>query len=283
MLSGLEFIQVDTIQSSQPPSRSLCNEGQFQTPSVCITQSGSKSNSDGRTIHRLEQMGEHLSVPSGQSANQGSSQVEAIQREDCTNSSLVAQEQLVSTPIRTQTPSTSYTQSQTKPIGTEKDCLSFIKSDKCVTFMDFLKFAEGHRWGMDPENVEFHEAYKKDSTQKQYNSAFKKFTDFIKERNPEVMTLNVAMSFFKFLHDKGLAPATINTIRSALVKILWQGFKIDLNENIFTSVPKACALLKPPPRPKPISWSLNKVLKLASDLKSDTIPFQKLLQKTIFF
>ena len=148
--------------------------------------------------------------------------------------------------------------------------------------MDFLEFALLRGEGVEGESTRFVESYKRGSTKRQYDSSFKKLVAFIHRVKPERMTLNLAIAFFKSLHDQGLAPGTISTTKSALRKIFRYGFKIDLNDDLFASIPKACAMLNPREAPGEISWSLNKVLRFASELDHSSASYILLLRKTLF-
>ena len=93
--------------------------------------------------------------------------------------------------------------------------------------MGFLKYAALRRFGIEPANVTFSEADKADSTIRQYNSAFKRLTQFLRAEAPQEMSPNLTLSFFRSLHESGLAPGTVTTTKSALVKIFAYGFDID--------------------------------------------------------
>ena len=72
------------------------------------------------------------------------------------------------------------------------------------------------------------------------------------------------------------------TAKSALLKIFFYGFGIDLNDFCFSSISKSCARLRPADRPDSVSWSLNKTLHLASSIDNEVCSFQQLLRKTLF-
>ena len=96
------------------------------------------------------------------------------------------------------------------------------------------------------------------------------------------MSLNLAISFFKSLHDSGLASSTVTATKSALTKIFLYGFDINLNDPCFSSIARSCAKLRPTERPEMLSWSINKVLRLASSICNTTCSYQMLLRKTLF-
>ena len=80
------------------------------------------------------------------------------------------------------------------------------------------------------------------------------------------MPKNLAIAFFKSLHDGGLVHTPIATIQSSLRKIFWYGFQIVHTDDLFSSILGACAMLKPGGSPGEISWSLNVVLSFESEL-----------------
>ena len=50
----------------------------------------------------------------------------------------------------------------------------------------------------------------------------------------------------------------------------------------FSSISRVCARQRPAPRPDTVSWSLNRVLDLTSQIAIDQCSFQHLLRKTLF-
>ena len=96
------------------------------------------------------------------------------------------------------------------------------------------------------------------------------------------MSLNTTLSFFRSLYESGLASSTIATTKSALVKVFAYGFGLDLNDLCFSSISRACAKQRPALRPDMLSWSLNKVLRLASTISDDDCSYQHLFRKTLF-
>ena len=86
----------------------------------------------------------------------------------------------------------------------------------------------------------------------------------------------------KTLHEKGLASSTINTLKSALTVPIRYGFGIKWNEEPFTNFVKSCTAQRPKPPPKPISWSLAKVLEAAASIRVDSKDEKVLLEKSAF-
>ena len=145
--------------------------------------------------------------------------------------------------------------------------------------MDFLKFAAKRWFQIDSDNISFTESDKTESTIRQYNSAFRKLASFIRQESLTEMSINLTLSFFRFLHESGLASSTVTTIKSALVKIFAYRFNIDLNDLCFSSISRACARQRPAPRLVMLSWSLNKVLQLASSISNNSCSYQQLFRK----
>ena len=138
------------------------------------------------------------------------------------------------------------------------------------------------RFNIEPQNIEFTEADKAESTIRQYDSAFRKFSNFIREQKPTSMSPNLIISFFRSLHESGLAANTVTTVKSGLYKICYYGFDIDLKDPRYASIPKSCAKLRPSKRPEAFSWSLNKVLQQASSIDATSCHYQKCFRKTLF-
>ena len=111
--------------------------------------------------------------------------------------------------------------------------------------MGFLKFAARRRFNIDPVNMDFTEADKSTSTIRQYDSAFKKLSLFIRSSNLSEMSINSTLSFFRSLHESGLAASTVTTIKSALAKPFFYGFDLNLNDYCFSSISRSCARLRP--------------------------------------
>ena len=135
---------------------------------------------------------------------------------------------------------------------------------------------------MKEENVVFLENYKALSTKRQYESNWKKWMAYVTAQQPTEITIDFCVSFLKSLHEKGLASSTINTLKSALTVPIRYGFGIKWNEEPFTNFVKSCAAQRPKPPPKPISWSLAKVLEAAASIRVDSKDEKVLLEKSAF-
>ncbi|XP_066964086.1 uncharacterized protein [Macrobrachium rosenbergii] len=279
MVPGQTFFQMDLQSSSGSRSRSLCNRMQPQT-TLCCSQPGPSSSLHRCNVHRLEQVEKDLPLSPSKPVTETPSQAQGIQGSDSPSGSQLAEEQLVSTSSKALVLANS--QPKTDANSTNSDCVSFLKNSECPGFVDFMKFAAQKDANIDPINTLFLESDKRESTLRQYDSAVKKLALFLKESEATVMTTNLAISFFRSLFEKGLASSTITTAKSALKKIFLHGFKINLTDSYFSSIPKACARLRPVTRPHTVSWFLNDVLKLDSEIDNQDCSFTNLLRKTLF-
>ena len=276
------FVSVDIQTTSGSPGGSVCDGGQPQATLLCSSEPGPSGLCDGRPIPGMESVGQDLPFSPNQPPPESSPQVENIQREGSTGSPRLAEKQLVSNPPGTPPPPHPHSPTEVVPNSANQDCISFILAHEHTNFMGFLRFAAKRRFNIDPANVDFTEADKSQSTIRQYDSAFRRLSKFIHKERPREMSANLTISFFRSLHEEGLAPSTVTTAKSALAKIFYYGFDIRLDDPRFTSIPRSCAKLRPAERPEILPWSLNKVLKLASEIDNDTCSYQELLRKALF-
>ena len=224
----------------------------------------------------------HLPVSTSKSFVESSTQTSLFQGDSSSDSSQLAQEQLVPTTSGTQLMSGSAAGASAVSTSTEEDCLRFIMANQESSAHDFLRFALDRRKGIGPEEVDFIEKYKKLSTTRQYNSCWKHWVSFLHEHRPSSISWNFCISFFISLHKKGLASTTISSYKSALSRPMFYGFNIDFDSDLFNKIPKACSNINPDPPPKPISWSLGKVLQFASAIDVQDTSLRLLLGKTLF-
>ncbi|XP_068244294.1 uncharacterized protein [Palaemon carinicauda] len=282
MVPGSTIIQMDLISGPGSPGRPVCDRVQPQTRMLRSPQPGPSGLCHRRNVVRLEHLEEDLLVPSDKSSDESVGQTQVFQRPSSSGSPQLAQEQLVSSVGGTGSPPSTDTQSNTNTSSTNSQCVSFLKNSECPNFMDFMKFAAQRGAAIDPQNTLFLESDKRESTLRQYDSAVKKLAKFLRDSKVEKMTMNLTVTFFRTLFESGLAANTITTIKSALKKIFHIGFNIDLTDSYFSSIPRACARLKPSTHPSAVSWFLNDVLKMASDTLNESCNYIALLRKTLF-
>ena len=282
MVARPNLLSLDSDESTRSTGRSVRDGVQSQTPLLRSPQPGPSGLCHGRSVSGLEPMGKDISVSSGQLSHEGPSQAQVLQRYGRPSGSQLAEEQLVSSSLGTQTSSISNSVTGTVSGSANQDCISFILANEQLDFMGFLKFAAKRRFDIDPVNMDFTEANKSDSTIRQYDAAFRKLSSFLRSTKPKEMSINLALSFFRSLHDSGLAASTVTSTKSALAKVFYYGFDMRLNDVCFASIAHSCAKLRPTARPEMLSWSLNKVLQLASSIANDSCSYQQLFRKTLF-
>ncbi|XP_068232529.1 uncharacterized protein [Palaemon carinicauda] len=282
MVTRPSILPVDTISSPWSPGGSVCDRIQSQTRLLRSPQPGPSGLCHGLYDSRLEYLEDDLSVSSGESPAESSAQTQILQRSSGSRSPQLAQEQLVPLVARARSQPPADSQSGAHADSTNSQCVRFLKDSECPNFMDFMKFAAQRGASIDPSNTIFLESDKRESTLRQYDSAVKKLAKFLKDSQVEKMTMNLTVTFFRTLFESGLAASTITTIKSALKKIFHIGFGIDLTDSYFSSIPRACARLKPSTRPSAVSWFLNDVLKLASDTPNESCNYMALLRKSLF-
>ena len=190
---------------SRSPSRPLRNSGEPSTPIICSPQHRPTSSGSGRSVHELEPMGENLHLPSHESHDESPRQTEDVQGHGRSGSPTVAQEQLVPSSPPDETSTGTSPGTGTNPVSTEQACLSLIIANPTITLDRFVQFAMGRHYNMKEENVVFLEKYKALSTKRQYESNWKKWMAYVTTHKPTQITVDFCVSFFRSLHDKGLA------------------------------------------------------------------------------
>ena len=166
--------------------------------------------------------------------------------------------------------------------STATNYLRFLLDNEAPSLDDFVHLAMDVRLGIQKQNYDFINSYKKKSTENQYRSSWKKWVEFVQLKSPTCINMDFCISFFKSLHDRGLASSTINSVKSSLTVPINTAFGINLNSDLFNKIPKACAQLRPSIKSPPISWSLGKVLDYASSIDNESADLKLLLRKSIF-
>ena len=128
--------------------------------------------------------------------------------------------------------------------------------------MDFLKVVFTDLFSKENAEVLLHSV--RSSTSHQYDCIWSSFCSFVKAQKPSVITDTFVLSFLRFLfYKKGLAPTTITSYKSALIRPLKYAFGLDLGEPFYIDFLKALANLRPNRPLPPVRWSVDKALSLA--------------------
>ena len=282
MVSGREILSMDPLENSQSPGGSICDSPKSQTPLLCSPQPGPSGLCHGCDEHRLEPVGDNLSISTSQSSIESSPQTPVLQGDNRPCGASMAQEQLVPIDPGIETDTSPNTQPSPYSDDTNKECIRLLLGSQSLTIMDFLIFAGKMRRNLDAANVIFKESNKKEASIKQYNSYFKKLREFIKKEKPIMMTPNLTITFFRELFESGYAPGTITSLKSGLMNVFDLAFDIDLNDRMYASIPRACSNLRPSKRSTMLNWDLNKTLELASSISNSVASYKILLRKTLF-
>ena len=124
----------------------------------------------------------------------------------------MAEEQLVPAPPPVQITTGSPPSTDTQPESTEKACLSFTLAEPEAVLAEFLKSARRRRLNMKEEYIIFLEEYKTFSTRRQYESNWDKWMAYVTIQQPIEITIDFCVSFFRYLHDRGLASSPITVV-----------------------------------------------------------------------
>ena len=105
---------------------------------------------------------------------------------------------------------------------------------------------------------------------------------YVTTHQPTIISVDFCVSFFRSLHDSGLASLIIYSLKSALTVPIRYDFGICWNEDPFNNIAKSWVAQRPKSPPKPISWSLAKVLDAAAAIRVDCKEEALLITKTAF-
>ena len=98
-----------------------------------------------------------------------------------------------------------------------------------------------------------------------------------------MVNIDFMLSFFRHMFSvEKKAENTLYSHKSALKDPLELGFGIDLLNPVFNKSFQAFALRRPADPPRPISWSLDKVLSDLSAIDNDECPLSLLVNKALF-
>ena len=122
------------------------------------------------------------------------------------------------------------------------------------------------------------------SSVRQYESNWKAFRSFVKERYIENFTEALVLEFLSFLsHTKGRASSTIATHLAALADPLKFGWGLVLDPRSVQLLKRGLFHQNPPPREKSLFWSLEKVLRSLSSTRYQDEPSSLDLLKLALF
>ena len=120
----------------------------------------------------------------------------------------------------------------------------------------------------------------RDSTQNQYESAWKRFQAWLPPGTVEVND-KLILTYLNSLSQE-LAPRSILVHRNALKLPLSAAFGVDMSQEVFSLLARAQFRLKPPTRQVIPSWSLDSALESLQAKDSSNLSLEELLMKTLF-
>ena len=183
-------------------------------PTLGLPECRPLSSGNRRSVNELEPVASDLHIPASEPSPESVRKIEVIPREGGISGPDVAKKQLVSTDAGTQTETHPSSSTETHSDSATEQCLRFIMDNRESSYLDFMLSAKKLKMGMERENTLFQESYKTDSSNRQYNSSWKKWKKYVWEIQPKVINTNFCVGFLKHLHDSGLAASTIGTIKS---------------------------------------------------------------------
>ena len=120
------------------------------------------------------------------------------------------------------------------------------------------------------------------STSHQYESVWSSFVACVRLVDPVSISENFVLQYLIYLHRvKRLKPNTIISYKASLSLVVDLRFVIDMRSHAFEMLIRSFKLRDPAVLPKPIQWSLGKVLDYISDLPLP-LSFLNLSRKTAF-
>jgi len=265
----------------QPSSRSICTPGEHETKNVRLPLSIPNSDSRGRALSELEQVGEDLSIPPTRFNPELPPQTlyicrrRIIHRPTRAISSMVAR---VRRPMSTTSIRARRRPARTRSThpGTRSDVLDLPR----IQFLTKL-YASNF-----PRSVSIAlTAAHRQSTNYQYENCWKNFQQWLQNKEGTAITKSTILLYLTELATvRNLSPKTILVYRNALKLPLLYGFHINTNDREFSLLARGQFLQNPPPRRIIPAWNPNKVLSMLEQpqfLNHRASPHH-LLMKTLF-
>ena len=156
--------------------------------------------------------------------------------------------------------------------------ISFFGSSR----LDFLRRCLVKKYGLRVASYLIQDL--RESSIRQYETAWTALIRYVRLEKLSAFDEQVILEFFIWLHEKcNLAPNTIASYRSALVKPLDLGFNFTITAARFTELCKAFFHIRPSPLWIEPQWSLNKALDFLMTRRFSVNPsLEDITLKTIF-
>ena len=252
-----ESLPGDVLAADRP----VCDEGKSPGPSLRLSSSGRVSSGHRCIPGELGNLGQDLPVSPVSDDFKSHQCIGQFQREGSLDHSKLAKPSVVPAfdgQVTGQADSSSPFISESR----RADYLLLIKQSKNIGMLDFLKSVYSDAFSLGSAEVLVNAV--RGSTANQYSSIWRSFCEFLKEKDPPSISVELVLTYLRFLFfDKGLAPNTVTSYKSALARPLKLAFDIDVSDPPFPDFIKAIFNLRPNKPASPIKWSLDRVLSFA--------------------
>ena len=282
MVSRQKLFQVADFSDSPPSSRPVCHEGKCSASMLYLLNQRARSERDECIPTRLDPVGVNLCVSPVVPDFEGFGEDEILQGARYSGHPLLAKSSMVPY-VHEQVPQE---YQDTRPrANTEsgpRDLLLFIKSSPPPSRVDFMRTC--YRKSYSDKTISVLLEKLRHSTQRQYETSWSSFVNFVKIENVSVINRETVCSFMLFLFEtKKFTAHTVATYKAALKDPLSLGFDFDTSDEFFTQFIKGLKNRRPARPYRPVMWSLDKVLELLMSEKYCVNPsVELLLKKTIF-
>lgn len=256
----------------------VCLQDLCQASSLPRERSSYEGRGTRRFHRELEQVGVYLPVssPMHKHTSESDAPSEVLQGQNNDDCAVVASSAMVrgASPVVSVSSSTGRSRPQR---DTPWQALFHTGASR----VEFLRACLRHRFSS--KVVEDMLSAFRASTVRQYESHWRSFHSFTRERNMEV-TEAAVMDFLSFLsHKRGRSASTIATHLAALADPLKYGWGIVLDPRSVQLLKRGLFHQNPPPRRENPFWSLEKVLTLLSSSKYQDNPSDlDLMKRTVF-
>ena len=265
-----------------PPSGFVCDFEQPSSGSLRLSDFDGGSLVDRRSESGLERVEGGVPFSPHSFDFSGFDQASPVPWRGVDDSTLVAQPGMVSNARR---PSQEVSQDPAAGVDPNSQRSADLRTallDRCTTRLAFLKLAYGGAWSQ--KVVDYLTTSLRPSTDRQYQSVWSKFQDFVILRQPLVIDLDFIFSFLIFIFEsKGYQVNTLQAYKCALDLPLSVGFCLDMKSPKFTSLFRSMWLKRPGTQYQVPAWNLDLVLDLLSSNRFNiNISSLDLVRKCLF-
>ena len=262
-------VHLDSGGKSVVSDRFVCDEGQQETSTICLTLPRQAGGDMGCFQHRLEPMEKHLLVSAIHVASTDSSNSPGLQRQGGVSSTVLAETSLVCAPSATvQTPSVS---TPTRPFTESNDFEGFNSANesRLLETSRLATIRGACQTGLSQASLSLLDRAHRPSTLNQYQNVWAKFLEFLNNNHitHEKVDIAVVMNFLAFqaIH-MNRQYRTVAGYKCALELPLKSRFNINFNDFqlklLMRGIFNAVTPLKAAPMP---NWSLNELFEYLID------------------